>query len=64
VEVRADVQDAFNRALQERLARSVWQAGGCHNWYQDGGGRNTISWPGSSFEYWWKTRRARREDFV
>ncbi|HKY89505.1 MAG TPA: NAD(P)/FAD-dependent oxidoreductase [Nevskiaceae bacterium] len=63
VEVRQEVQEAFNRGLAARLAKSVWQAGGCHNWYQDGSGRNTISWPGTSLEFWWRTRWARRGDF-
>lgn len=62
VEVRSDVEEAFDRDLQKRLAKTVWQAGGCRNWYQDGSGRNTISWPGTSLEFWWKTRRVREED--
>ena len=30
--MRADVQDEFNRKLQQRLSASVWSTG-CKSWY-------------------------------
>ena len=63
LDVRADVQDDFNRNLQIRLQRSVWQSGGCMSWYQDKAGHNTTNWPGRCLEYWRLTRRARANDF-
>lgn len=55
MEVRADVQARFNRELQEKMKRTVW-ASGCKSWYQDERGRNTTLWPGSSWQYWLRTR--------
>lgn len=57
VEVREDVQHAYNRELQERMRRSVWTTGGCNSWYLDRTGRNTTLWPGFSWELRWRTRR-------
>jgi len=56
VEVRPDVQDAYNDALQRRMRRTVWTSG-CASWYLDAGGRNSTLWPGFTWEYRLKTRR-------
>jgi cation diffusion facilitator CzcD-associated flavoprotein CzcO len=56
-EVRAEVQDAYNEELQERLAHTIWNTGGCGSWYFDGNGRNSIQWPGFTFEFRRRTRR-------
>ena len=56
-EVRAEAQDAYNEEIQERLARTVWNTGGCGSWYFDRNGRNSIQWPGFTFEYRRRTRR-------
>lgn len=59
VEVRPEVQDAYNRDLQRQLATTVWNAGGCRSWYLDAHGRNTSLWPGFSWRF---RQRARRFD--
>ncbi|TSE01883.1 NAD(P)/FAD-dependent oxidoreductase [Skermania sp. ID1734] len=51
VEVRKDAQDAYNDELQEKLAKSVWNNGGCASWYLDKHGNNTTLWPGFTFEF-------------
>jgi cation diffusion facilitator CzcD-associated flavoprotein CzcO len=56
-EVRAEAQAAYNDEIQERLAASVWNTGGCGSWYLDRNGRNSIQWPGFTFEYRRRTRR-------
>jgi cation diffusion facilitator CzcD-associated flavoprotein CzcO len=56
-EVHAEAQDAYNEEIQERLARTVWNNGGCGSWYFDSNGRNSIQWPGFTFEYRRRTRR-------
>ena len=63
VEVRAAAQRRFNRRLQRRLGRAVWSTGGCASWYLDEQGVNRTLWPGFSFEYWARTRRARPADY-
>jgi cation diffusion facilitator CzcD-associated flavoprotein CzcO len=57
VEVRAEAQERFNAALQERMKRTVWTRGGCASWYLDEHGRNTTLWPGSTATFWLQTRR-------
>ena len=56
LEVRPEVQDAFNEQLQRRLARSVWDSGGCGSWYLDANGRNSTMWPGFTLEFRERTR--------
>jgi cation diffusion facilitator CzcD-associated flavoprotein CzcO len=64
VEVRPEVERAYNTWVQGRLAGSVWQAGGCRSWYQHARtGRNTLLWPSSTIEFWRRTHRARLSDY-
>jgi cation diffusion facilitator CzcD-associated flavoprotein CzcO len=56
-EVRPEAQAAYNDELQQRLATTVWNTGGCGSWYFDRNGRNSIQWPGFTFEYRRRTRR-------
>jgi cation diffusion facilitator CzcD-associated flavoprotein CzcO len=54
-DVRPEVQAAYNDEIQERLAGTVWSTG-CSSWYIDRNGRNSIMWPGYTFEYRRRTR--------
>jgi hypothetical protein len=56
LDVRADVQDAFNSWVQSASRTSVWQSG-CHSWYTTSSGRNTNNWPDHTFLYRYRTRR-------
>ena len=56
-EVRPQAQAAYNEEIQERLEQTVWNTGGCGSWYLDRNGRNSIQWPGFTFEYRRRTRR-------
>jgi cation diffusion facilitator CzcD-associated flavoprotein CzcO len=56
LEVRPEVQDAWNESLQERLAGTVWDTGGCSSWYLDANGRDSVMWPDFTFKF---RRRAR-----
>ncbi len=56
VDVRPDVQAAYNARIQERLKNTVW-ATGCMSWYLTRSGKNTTIWPGFTFEYRWRTHR-------
>jgi cation diffusion facilitator CzcD-associated flavoprotein CzcO len=64
IEVRASALRRFNSGIQRRLRRAVWSEGGCTSWYLDADGVNRALWPGFSFEYWARTRRARLADYV
>ncbi|WP_128374681.1 flavin-containing monooxygenase [Streptomyces cavernae] len=53
MDVRPEVQAAFNAEVQQALPSTVYNAGGCSSYYLDGNGRNSFSWP-------WSTGRMRR----
>jgi cation diffusion facilitator CzcD-associated flavoprotein CzcO len=63
IEVSEAAQRRYNDTLQRRLRRAVWSEGGCDSWYLDADGVNRTLWPGFTFEYWARTRRARRADY-
>lgn len=48
---RAEVQDAFEAEMKDRLSATVWQSGGCVSWYQDAAGNNPTLWPGTVVEF-------------
>jgi cation diffusion facilitator CzcD-associated flavoprotein CzcO len=57
LDVRREVQDAYNQELQSRLSGTVWSTGGCASWYLDDTGRNTTLWPGATWPFRQRTRR-------
>jgi hypothetical protein len=63
LEIRRDVELAFNEKIQQRLAGTVW-ASGCRSWYLDKNGKNTTLWPGYTLEYWWRTRHFDLADYA
>ncbi|MGH8430199.1 MAG: 4-hydroxyacetophenone monooxygenase, partial [Solimonas sp.] len=56
LEVRREVQDAYNAGLQQQLGNSVWQSG-CKSWYINANGKNTTLWPGFTFRFREQLRR-------
>lgn len=56
VDVRADVQADYNKALKRAFRGTVW-ASGCQSWYQSASGRQVAIWPGFTFTYWFRTLR-------
>jgi len=57
VEVRPEVQEAFNRELQARMPGTVWNSGGCSSWYLDANGNNATIWPDFTWRFRRRTRR-------
>jgi len=57
VEPRARAQERWNRDIQRRMRRTVWNAGGCSSWYLDAHGRNVTLWPRTTFKFRRLTRR-------
>jgi cation diffusion facilitator CzcD-associated flavoprotein CzcO len=55
VDVRADVEAASDREVQERFAGTAWLA--CDSWYRDESGRIVTNWPGYMGEYEKATER-------
>jgi cation diffusion facilitator CzcD-associated flavoprotein CzcO len=64
IEVRPGAQRRSNDRVQRRLRKAVWNEGGCKSWYLDDKGVNRTLWPGFTFEYWARVRRARRRDYT
>jgi cation diffusion facilitator CzcD-associated flavoprotein CzcO len=56
LDVRPEVQDAFNSWVQSASRTSVWETG-CHNWYTTASGRNINNWPAYTFMYRYQVRR-------
>jgi len=57
LDVDAIVQREYNIALQQRLARTVWNTGGCSSWYRTRDGLNTTLWPDFTFVFRHRLRR-------
>ena len=56
VSVDPDAVAEFNRELQDRMGRTVWNTG-CRSWYLDASGRNTTLWPDFTWRFRQRTRR-------
>ncbi|NGO80863.1 NAD(P)/FAD-dependent oxidoreductase [Streptomyces sp. YC504] len=54
---RPSAVNAWNRRVQDRMKRTVWNTGGCTSWYLDDNGVNTTVWPGTTTEFRSATRR-------
>jgi cation diffusion facilitator CzcD-associated flavoprotein CzcO len=62
IDVRRDVLEAYNRGLQQDLARSVWATTGA-SWYKLADGTITNNWPHSTIRYRRLLREAKLEDY-
>ncbi len=51
LDVKAEVQSAFNERIQKRFHLTVWSRENCKSWYQTPSGKNTTIWPGFSFTF-------------
>ena len=58
-----DLQELFNKKLQNRLNKMVWSTG-CNSYYLDHfNGKNTTLWPESSFSYRKKTKKMNLSEY-
>lgn len=51
IEVDRHVHDAYNADLDRKLAKTVWEVGGCRTFYQDANGRNATLYPDWTFRF-------------
>lgn len=51
IEVDRRTHDAYNADLDRKLAKSVWELGGCVSFYRDANGRNATIYPDWTFRY-------------
>jgi len=61
LDVRSDVEEAYDRETQRRLRRTAWVT--CQNWYRTAGGRVTTNWPGQLREYRRRTDHVELADY-
>ena len=64
IEVRPQVQAAYNAEVQQRLQGTVWNSGGCRSWYLYRNGRNSTLWPGFTWAFRQRTRHFRAGDYL
>jgi 4-hydroxyacetophenone monooxygenase len=64
MDVRRDVHDAYNAAVDEANARMAWGAADVHSWYKSASGRVAQNWPFSLLEYWRRTLAPDPDDYV
>ncbi|MGK5449934.1 flavin-containing monooxygenase [Streptomyces radiopugnans] len=57
LDARPEAVRSWTDHIQRRMARTVWNTGGCDSWYLDANGRNTTVWPGTTGEFAKVTRR-------
>ena len=57
LDARPSAVEEWNRQIQRRMERTVWNIGGCDSWYLDANGRNTTVWPGTTGEFKKVTRQ-------
>jgi cation diffusion facilitator CzcD-associated flavoprotein CzcO len=63
VEVRQEVQDAYDAGIQRRMQHMVWSSG-CKSWYLSKDGSNHSLYPGFASEYVLRTRRFEPRDYL
>lgn len=63
VNVKANVQQQYTKQLQQKLANTVWQTGGCVSWYQLQNGKNIINWPGFTFTFMQRTKMFEADNY-
>jgi cation diffusion facilitator CzcD-associated flavoprotein CzcO len=64
VAVRPEVQAAYNERVQEALAGTVWNAGGCKSYYLDKNGTNSTIYPWTTIDLRRRTARFKADEYV
>jgi 4-hydroxyacetophenone monooxygenase len=63
LEVKRDVHDRFNEAVDAENRRMAWGASDVNSWYKNELGRVAQNWPFTLLEYWERTRRPDPQDY-
>ena len=62
MDVKPEVQKAFNEDVQRRFKGTTWTSG-CNSWYLTADGKNTTLWPSFSWQYRLSTRHFSNADY-
>ena len=57
IDVKPEVQAAYNDEIQRSVERLVWSSDQCSSWYKTDTGKVTNNWPHYTLRYWAQTRR-------
>jgi 4-hydroxyacetophenone monooxygenase len=63
MEVKQEVHDAFNVAVDEANLKRVWGVSTVNSWYKNAKGRVAQNWPFSLHEYWRRSREPDPSDY-
>jgi len=63
MDCKREVHDAFNRRLDEPLAKMVWSHPGMDSWYKNSKGRVTTTSPWRLLDYWRWTKAPDLSDY-
>jgi 4-hydroxyacetophenone monooxygenase len=63
LEVRADVHDAYNEAIDAENLRMAWGVSTVNSWYKSESGRVAQNWPFPLLEFWKRTREVDPADY-
>ncbi len=64
IEVRKDVHDTFNEAVDAENKMMAWGASDVNSWYKNDRGHVAQNWPFTLLEYWQRTKEPDPEDYV
>lgn len=62
VEIKEEIEDAYNEIIQKQLSTTVWQTGGCKSWYQTKTAKNTTLYPTYSYVFRKDTSKFKKEE--
>jgi cyclohexanone monooxygenase len=51
LEPTQQAHDRWNESVQRSMRHTIWLTGGCHSWYLDEHGRNTVTWPRTTVSF-------------
>ena len=63
IEPTPQAQQRFAAEMEQRIAGTVWTAGGCESWYLDATGKASSLWPTFTFSYMRRAHRVRSADY-
>jgi cation diffusion facilitator CzcD-associated flavoprotein CzcO len=63
IDLKRDALVEYNKDIQQKLSKTVWQNGGCVSWYQMKNGKNVTLWPGFTFTFMKKTKKWEEEKY-
>ncbi|MET0459872.1 MAG: NAD(P)/FAD-dependent oxidoreductase, partial [Ilumatobacteraceae bacterium] len=63
IDVKPDVHDAYNEAVDAENMRMAWGVATVSSWYKSDSGRVAQNWPFPLLEFWQRTREVDPADY-